>query len=239
MNIKLQKCVSNRNIALFGGSFNPPHPAHFEMGRYLFEQLGVDEVWFLFSQNWQKDPSQYASLEHRKAMGELLAAHYPDIPFIMSSIQDEIGTHETFDVLQALKSGFPNDRFVWTMGADNLATFHTWKHSEDIIQNFPVAVVDRPPYTEAALKGPTALKFEFLKAAGPRDLVGRDNGWCFLNGPRIDMSSSGFLDSLRGGQTHFKNQLLQEIADYILQHGLFGMAESFCRNPKQDIDGPH
>ncbi len=54
-----------KKIALLGGSFNPPHEGHFEMAKYIQQALGVDEVWFLFSVNWQKDSSKYASIEHR------------------------------------------------------------------------------------------------------------------------------------------------------------------------------
>lgn len=84
-----------KRIALFGGSFNPPHPGHFDMAKYIYETLGVDEIWFLFSENWQKDASKYASAEDRMEMGRILARHYPAMPFVMSGIQDELGTHIT------------------------------------------------------------------------------------------------------------------------------------------------
>ncbi len=211
-----------KNIALFGGSFNPPHPGHFEMAKYIYETLGVDEVWFLFSENWQKDALKYASAKDRMEMGRILARYYPDMPFVMSDIQDTLGTHITYEVLQELGTIFPEDRFVWVMGADNLASFHTWEHSEDIIQNFPVAVVDRPPYTNTALNGPTALKFQFLRAASPKDLPGIGKGWCFLDNPQIDISSSGLLANLHSGQTQFDGPF-QAVADYIRQKNLYSL----------------
>lgn len=214
-----------KRVALLGGSFNPPHPGHFEMAKYIYEALGVDEVWFLFSQNWQKDPAQYASTEDRIEMGRILAKDYTNMPFVMSGVQDELGTHITFDVLQELQKRHPENRFVWVMGADNLATFHTWEHSEDLIQNFPIAVVDRPPYTDEALNGPTAIKFQFLRAASPRELVSIEKGWCFLDNPKIDISSSGLLSKLRAGQTQFEGPF-QNVADYILKRGLYDISEN-------------
>lgn len=224
-----------KRIAVFGGSFNPPHPGHFDMAKYIYEKLGVDEVWFLFSRNWQKDPSGYASTEHRMEMGRILARHYPNMPFVMSGIQDELGTHITYEVLRGLKKRFPEDRFIWVMGADNLAGFHTWENSEDIIENFPIAVVDRPPYTDEALNGPTALKFQFLRAACPGELVSMNRGWCFLESPQVDISSSKLLARLRSGETEFDGSF-QDVADYIMRHGLYGTKASAVRKHQAQPD---
>ncbi len=213
-----------KKIALFGGSFNPPHPGHFEMAKYIYEILSVDEVWFLFSENWQKDSAEYAPAVHRMEMGRILARHYPNMPFVMSGIQDELGTHMTYDVLRELRKRYPEDRFIWTMGADNLASFHTWENSEDIVRNFPIAVVDRPPYTNDALNGPTALKFHFLRASSPRQLLDMDKGWCFLGNPQIELSSRDLLQRLRNGKTNFDSPF-QDVADYIRQHGLYGLGD--------------
>lgn len=154
-----------KRIALFGGSFNSPHPGHFEMAKYIHQSLGVDEAWFLFSENWQKDPAKYESAKHRMEMGRILAQHYPDLPFVMSGIQDKLGTHITYNVLTELEKRFPERQFIWVMGADNLKSFESWEYSDELIRNFVIAVVDRPPYTRQALQSPTALKYDFLRVA--------------------------------------------------------------------------
>jgi nicotinate-nucleotide adenylyltransferase len=210
-----------KQVALFGGSFNPPHPGHFEMATYIYRNLNVDEVWFLFSTNWQKDSALYAPVQERMDMGKLLAAHYKGMPFVMSNIQDEIGTHITYEVLIELQKRFPYHRFIWTMGADNLASFHTWEHARDIIMNFPIAVFDRPPYTERALTSPMAMTYDFLKAASPKSLTREGPGWCFLDNLQIDMSSSGLLTAIREGATQFDGAF-QDVAFYIQQNGLYG-----------------
>ncbi len=209
-----------KKIALLGGSFNPPHTGHFEMAKYIYGALGADEVWFLFSNNWQKDAASYASTEDRMEMGRILAQHYPDMPFIMSDIQDELGTHITYEVLTGLEKKFPDNQFIWVMGADSLASFHTWENYKEIIQNFPIAVVDRAPYSDEALSAPTALKFQFLRVSSPRDLVDKGQGWCFLDNPKIDLSSSELLKALRAGETNF-NDPFQDVADYIKEKMLY------------------
>lgn len=214
-----------RTVALFGGSFNPPHPAHFKMAKYLKEALGVDEVWFLYSVNWQKDAANYASLEQRMEWGRMIARHYPDMPFVMSDIENELGTHITYEVLTELTTRFPDTRFVWTMGADNLASFHTWRNFEYIIENHPIAIVDRPPYTEDARKSFTALSYAHLQADDPRALAETGTGWIFLNNPLIDMSSSNLLSRLRAGERVFEEEF-QDVADDIRAKKLYGVGIS-------------
>ena len=146
-----------KKVALFGGSFNPPHMAHFEMAKAVHQALGVDEIWFLFTVNWQKDPRRYAPLAHRMAMGRILAAHYPDLPLVMSDIEEALGTHKTYEVLTGLKKKFPDHHFIWAMGADCLADFHTWEHFDRIIEEYPIAVLGRPSYIDSANKIYTAV----------------------------------------------------------------------------------
>ncbi len=210
-----------KTVALFGGSFNPPHLGHFEMARYIYETLGVDEVWLLFSTNWQKDSNQYASVEHRMAMGRILVEQYPDIPFVLSDIQDKLGTHITHEVLTMLTEKNPDTRFVWTMGADNLESFHTWENFEKIIENFPIAVVDRPPYTEKAQQSYAALAYAYLQKSSPEDLVRNKNGWCFLDNPQIDISSSDLRIQFQKSQFQFERRF-QKVANYIVEQGLYG-----------------
>ena len=211
-----------KKIALFGGSFNPPHEGHFEAAKFLHETLKVDEVWFLFSMNWQKDPSKYASCEHRMEMGRIMMKHYPGMPFIMSDIQEELGTHITRDVLAQLQARHPADRFIWVMGADNLLTLNTWEHYEEIMEKFPVAVMAREPYTQDALKSFAALTYAHLKTDKPEDLGNSSNGWALLNNPPSDLSSSTLLERLHAGEQAF-SPTFQDVATYIRGYGLYGL----------------
>lgn len=218
--------MSTKKIALMGGSFNPPHPGHFEMAKHVHAALGADEVWLLFSQNPHKDPARYAPLPHRIAMAKLLQADYPGVPLVFSDIEEELKTHITADVLAALSARYPDHNFTWVMGADNLIGFHTWERYEDIIQNFAVAVVDRPPYTEQAKASFTALTYAHLQAADAQDIAQQGKGWAFFDNPGLKpgvaMASSQLLAEMRAGRRDFDGPF-QRVADYIVEHGLLGI----------------
>jgi len=75
-------------------------------------------------------------------------------PIRPTAIEAELGTRYTLDTLAALQRLHPDRRFLWLMGADNLALFHRWRDWRKIASLVPIAVVTRPGYYGRALKAP-------------------------------------------------------------------------------------
>ncbi len=214
-------CMKTKTVTLFGGSFNPPHHGHFEMAKYLHETLKTDEVWFLFSRNWQKEPSDYASTYHRISMANILMKRYENHPFVMSDIQEKMGTHIAYEVVQKLQETYPEIHFIWSLGADSFANFESWKNYKQLIEMIPIAVLNRRPDTEKARQSFIANTYKYLQCSDPKTLCEADNGWMFMDNPEIDMSSSLFLKKLREGGRDFGD--MQPIADYIHDHKIYGV----------------
>jgi nicotinate-nucleotide adenylyltransferase len=137
---------------LLGGSFNPAHGAHRKVSLFAIEALGLDEVWWLVSPGNPLKPRQgMAPLAARVSSAQELARR---APIKVTAIERELGTVYTIDTLRALKRRFARRRFVWLMGADNLAQFHQWKDWREIAAEMPIAVIARPRYDGAALASP-------------------------------------------------------------------------------------
>lgn len=223
----MEQPPKTKTVLLYGGSFNPPHPAHFDTAAYVHGLFQSDEVWMMCSVNRLKDPAVYAPTVHRMAMGTLLARHYPQTPFVMSDIEEKIGNNETFIVLSELRTRFPDHRFIWVMGADNLLHFHKWSRAEEIIQTFPMVVIERPPYTEQALVSPIARSFAHLKRDRVEDFDKTGPGWIFIPNPgAMTMSSSDLLKKLRDPRTDPDRDFpgpFRDVAAYIHDHGLYGL----------------
>ena len=136
---------------LLGGSFNPAHGAHRAITLFAVEALGLDEAWWLVSPGNPLKPAKgMAPLEARFGSARELARR---APIRVTAIERELGTVYTVDTLRALKRRFPRRRFVWLMGADNLAQFHRWKDWREIAHEMPIAVIARPGYDDQALAG--------------------------------------------------------------------------------------
>ncbi|HEY4354023.1 MAG TPA: nicotinate-nucleotide adenylyltransferase, partial [Paraburkholderia sp.] len=125
-------------IGLLGGSFNPPHAAHRAISLYALKRLQLDRVWWLISPgNPLKDAGALRDLAERAAAAKA-TANDPRID--VSCLEDVIGTRYTIDTITYLRRRCANVRFVWIMGADNLAQFHRWENWQRIASEMPIAV---------------------------------------------------------------------------------------------------
>ncbi len=139
-------------IGLLGGSFNPAHAAHRHISVEAMRLLALDEVWWLVSpQNPLKAVAGMAPLADRLHSAELAARHPRIRPMI---IEAELGTRYAVDTVRALERRLPQHRFIWLMGADNLATLHRWRDWRGLARSIAIAVVARPHYIDDALVSP-------------------------------------------------------------------------------------
>jgi nicotinate-nucleotide adenylyltransferase len=141
-----------RTVGLLGGSFNPAHGGHRRISLFAMHALGLDEVWWLVSPgNVLKPAEGMAPLDARFASARAQARRTPIRPTV---IEAQLGTLYTVDTLATLVRRYPKLRFIWLMGADNLAQFHRWRHWRAIAHTMPIAVIARPGYDAAALASP-------------------------------------------------------------------------------------
>ena len=77
----------------------------------------------------------------------------------VTGFERELGTGYTAATLAFLKRRHPDVRFVWIMGADNLASFDRWQHWRRIAEIMPIAVVDRPGWRLQVFRLPRRSPF--------------------------------------------------------------------------------
>ncbi|WP_375286545.1 nicotinate-nucleotide adenylyltransferase [Sphingomonas sp.] len=137
---------------LLGGSFNPAHRGHRHVTLAAMRALGLDEVWWLVSPgNPLKAPETMAPFAARLASARAMAAR---APIVASDIEARLGTRFTADTVAAIVRRYPKRRFIWLMGADNLAQFHLWRDWRGIARTLPIAAIARPGYDDDALAAP-------------------------------------------------------------------------------------
>jgi nicotinate-nucleotide adenylyltransferase len=78
---------------------------------------------------------------------------------IATGIEQRLGTRYTIATMGKLKQRFPRARFVWLIGADNLAQLPKWRNWSQIMRTMPLLVVPRPGHTRRALAGQAAARF--------------------------------------------------------------------------------
>lgn len=137
---------------LLGGSFNPAHRGHRRITLAAIAALGLDEAWWLVSPGNPLKPAKgMAPLSVRLASARAMARR---APIRATDIEARLGTRYTIDTIRALQRRYPKRRFIWLMGADNLAQFHRWRGWRQIARSIPIAVIARPGYDDSVFAAP-------------------------------------------------------------------------------------
>ena len=111
----------------------------------------------------------------------------------ITDIERHLQTRFTAQTIAAMQRRYAGVRFVWLMGADNLAQFDQWQNWRWIIENVPMGVVARPgDRISARLSKPARMYADARLPARASHIVGRKQApaWTFVNLPMSDQSSS-------------------------------------------------
>ena len=178
-------------VGLYGGSFNPPHAGHRHVSLLALKRLQLDRLWWIVTPgNPLKTHDGLASTPERVAAARAIARH-PRID--VTSFEAEIGARYTLETLAYLVRRCPTIRFVWIMGADNLAAFDRWRGWREIASLVPLAVIDRPGWTLSATQsraGRTLARSRLDETDAPLLADLAPPAWVFLHGPRSSLSST-------------------------------------------------
>ena len=202
---RLPLAFAGQRIGLLGGSFNPPHDAHRLITGIARRRLGLDAVWWVVTPgNPLKSHDDLLPLDVRLAQARALV---PNPKVVMTAFEKDLASAYTAATLAYLRHRHPGVRFVWLMGADNLAGFHGWQDWREITQLMPIAVVDRPGWRHKALAGRAARSLwqSFVPEQRARLLpLMQPPAWTFLTGPLSPLSSTEIRERRRreGGKSN-------------------------------------
>lgn len=179
-----------QRVGLLGGSFDPPHSGHVHITLEAMKRFDLDRVWWLVSPGNPLKDRGPAPLRDRLRAARALMRH-PRVD--VTDIEARMGTRVTADTIAALQQRYGGVRFVWLMGADNLAQFHLWQNWQAIAEAVPMGVLARPGDRISARMSPAARRYAFCRIDGQAShLLGRAHApaWSFVNVPMVDLSST-------------------------------------------------
>ena len=183
--------VPGQAIGLLGGSFDPAHAGHAHITREALKRFGLDRVWWLVSPGNPLKREGPAPLAQRIDRARAVVGHDPRV--VVTDVEARLGSRYTAATLARLRRAYPGVRFVWLMGADNLAQLDRWKDWRRIMDSVPVGVIARPGSRLPARSARAAAVYERYRlhaedaAALPLTPA---RAWCFVNVPMTAISSS-------------------------------------------------
>ncbi len=177
-------------IGLLGGSFDPAHAGHVHITSAALRHFRLDRIWWLVSPGNPLKAHGPAPLPDRVAKAQALLR---DPRVVVTGIEARFGTRYTAQTIARLQQTYPGVRFVWLMGADNLAQFDRWQDWQQIMARVPLGILARPGQNLAARASRAARIYRHarIKGTASRTLAqAAMPAWCFVNVPLMDISSS-------------------------------------------------
>jgi nicotinate-nucleotide adenylyltransferase len=132
-------------VALFGGSFDPPHLGHQMACLYLLERGAWDEVWCIpaFCHPFGKAMADFA---HRLRCCQSMVRPFGVRAKVLDLERDLSG--RTLDTVRTLKAQHPAHSFGLAIGTDLLAQCDTWFGIDQLRQEIPFTVIPRGAYVD-------------------------------------------------------------------------------------------
>lgn len=128
-------------IGILGGSFNPPHKMHLDMGINLINKQYVDKVVYVPTGSKYKYKNNLLPDKNRLEMLEIITNKYKDLSVSDYELKSEVVY--TYQTLKYFKEMNPNDEIYFICGTDNLSYMDKWMNSEEILSNYKILVIRR------------------------------------------------------------------------------------------------
>ena len=187
---------------ILGGTFDPPHSAHYEIAQRAMNQYNLDRVIFIPTGNpWQKDIE--TSYEDRYKMTKLLISENP--LFELSDIEKSIN-EPSYTVETLRKLNIEKDNMFFILGADVAISIDTWKDYKelDLLSNFLIA--PRDEVTNDKLVNEFPFTFNLIE------------------GDELDISSNGIRNKIRIPADNYWDAATNESGNPITLWDILGSA---------------
>jgi len=167
-------------IALFGGSFNPPHIGHVMDVAYILACVDVDTVWLTPTYQHAFGKS-LVTFEHRMAMTRTAMSMFGE-RVVISDIERQIGGESrTIHVVDRLLAEQSEMSISLVVGSDILDELHLWLEHERLLATVELIVLRRTGYNadDPRVMGPlipevSSTAVRAALAAGDFDTVAGD-----------------------------------------------------------------
>lgn len=164
---------SRRRVALFGGSFNPPHIGHSAICRWLISGDLVDYIWVIPCYVHPFD-KELADFDHRLAMCKLAMGKHL-LPITTLDIERKLGgVSHTLRTIRHLKEAYPKVNFFLVRGGDVQEQSHEWYKFDEVEKL--VNIIDIPRSEDSPIPNisSTDIRRRIVNGEQYKDLVERE-----------------------------------------------------------------
>lgn len=191
-------------VGILGGSFNPPHNGHALIAQQVLKFTKTHQVWLTpcYKHTFEKP---LASVANRLAMTKMIISK--NVLLCNEEIKNKL-SGDSIELMNILKSKYPQHQFTFVIGSDNLVYFKKWGSWEKLITGTDFLVFPRPDFN-----------FDLKK-------YGLDNiRYLFklINHPNLktsSISSTQIRERIKRGLS-INNLVPEKVAEYIEENKLY------------------
>ena len=227
-NVRPTKMDQRKRIAIYGGTFDPVHLGHLEIGRRVSQLFAIDEFLFMPARLApHKVGQESASAFDRYAMLALATQADPQLSVSRFELNGP-GRQYTVDTLVQFRSSYGDavDLF-FVMGADSWSEITTWREWQRLATLANLIVVTRPGHDIAATGLPgTATQVTDLRSEKDQAIAGvveAGRPKVFVtDAVMINVSATAVRRAVREEDGEGLERLVpMPVADYIRKYGLY------------------
>lgn len=132
-------------VAVFGGTFDPPTLAHERIVEACLESDEFDEVWVMPSGKRLDKPGMQDDKTRLEMLNIVRSESFGSDPrLIVSDFETKLPQpNQTFDTVRALRRAFRDRNFWFVFGADSYNTMDTWEGGDELKRSLGMLLVAR------------------------------------------------------------------------------------------------
>ncbi len=217
-----------KQIAFYGGSFDPPHNGHLTIARKLSQLFALDEFVFIpaFHAPHKKNKKPTSPF-HRFAM--LSLATDDEGKFRVSTVElDAPEKPFTYETQSKLKNDSPNAEIFFVIGADSWAEIDTWREWEKVLTQTNIIVVTRPDYEISFSHINEKIKRRIINLKDNQELKSKIQNpkskiqkIYITDAVNLDVSATEIRRKIRAKENDWRELVPNEVAKYIEKYELY------------------
>jgi nicotinate-nucleotide adenylyltransferase len=209
-----------RRIGILGGTFDPIHSGHLDLGDVAERTLGLTEVQVITSHVPPHRAQPLASPYHRFAMVALTVTQRPTWRSSDIELRHEVPSYTTATLQRFQDRGYDPTQLFFIIGADAFADIASWRDYPQILDAAHFVVVSRPGFPALSLVerlGQTAAriatKVDAVLSSGVPVIF-------LIDAPTANVSSTAIRDRVAIGAS-IQGMVPQLVEHHIEQHRLY------------------
>ena len=206
-------------VAILGGTFDPVHNGHLQLGSYIAESLKLDQIRLMPSYQPMHRETPSATTDQRLAMLELAVANLDQMLIDDRELRRK-GPSYTLLSLQELRAELSDDApLYFILGEDAFYDFDSWYHWQEIIKYAHILVAGRPG-NHAELSDQLAYFVEKNKFTGESYPETPAGTIVWVDNTKIEIASSDIRQRIKENKT-VKHLLPDDVYQYILHQNIY------------------